>query len=437
MVSFDDSTQNKGVSFDVNAKRDSDLREEECSDVFNANEFHAKFGSTDSNPVIEKDFSYDVVGRLSRWEGGRINNPYQNTKQNNSQSDERVFLVAQEDISLGEFCRQFFKPSYDLTEVTVEDIDRTKLMHDRFLNSSQFDFNYTTLLVIAAAIAALGLANDSSASVIASMLVSPLMGPVTSVAYGLSIGDFKMVRMGLVTEIASLIVCVVVGALFAAVMLPFNISKNGLWPTGEMESRGTMTNFLVGIPIAFFSGLGVAVGLLDSQTNSLVGVAISASLLPPAVNCGMLYVIEWSHLGDSENSYITAGTISMCLTLVNILFIIIASMLMFRLKETLPIEKSIFWTDLGIARKIYHNVALFPVVQQAPDDVEIKKRVTKFFPRASAMILQTDFRPETSNSSDITSGGPMNLSSNNSSLKSSFKYQWSNTSSKSVHFPTD
>ena len=151
----------------------------------------------------------------------------------------------------------------------------------------------------------------------------------------------------------------------------------------------------------------------------------------------MLYVIEWSHLGDSEHSYITAGTISMCLTLVNILFIIIASMLMFRLKETLPIEKSIFWTDLGIARKIYHNVALFPVVQQAPDDVEIKKRVTKFFPRASAMILQTDFRPETSNSSNLTSGGPMNLSSNNSSLKSSFKYQWSNTSSKSVHFPTD
>jgi len=434
MVSFDDSTQNKGVSFDVNARMDSDLREEECSDVFNANEFHAKFGSTDSNPVIEKDFSYDVVGRLSRWEGGRINNPYQKTKQNNAQSDERNFLVAQEDISLGEFCRQFFKPSYDLTEVTVEDIDRTKLMHDRFLNSSQFDFNYTTLLVIAATIAALGLANNSSASVIASMLVSPLMGPVTSVAYGLSIGDFKMVRMGLVTEIVSLIVCVVVGALFAAVMLPFDISDE--WPTGEMESRGTITNFLVGIPIAFFSGLGVAVGLLDSQTNSLVGVAISASLLPPAVNCGMFYVIEWSYLGNSDN-YFKMGNISMGLTLVNILFIIIASMLMFRLKETLPIEKSIFWTDLGIARKIYHNVALFPVVQQAPDDVEIKKRVTKFFPRASAMILQTDFRPETSNSSDITSGGPMNVSSNNSSLKSSFKYQWSNTSSKSVQFPTD
>ena len=39
---------------------------------------------------------------------------------------------------------------------------------------------------------------------------------------------------------------------------------------------------LLGIPIAFFSGLGVALSVIDEQTSSLVGVAISASLLPPA-----------------------------------------------------------------------------------------------------------------------------------------------------------
>ena len=57
------------------------------------------------------------------------------------------------------------------------------------------------------------------------------------------------------------------------------------WPTQEMLSRGTRTTFLAGIPIAFFSGLGVAVSVLDDQTSSLVGVAISASLLPPAGKC--------------------------------------------------------------------------------------------------------------------------------------------------------
>ena len=46
----------------------------------------------------------------------------------------------------------------------------------------------------------------------------------------------------------------------------------------EMVSRGTMEFFYVALPVAFFSGLGVAVSVLDNQTSSLVGVAISASL---------------------------------------------------------------------------------------------------------------------------------------------------------------
>jgi hypothetical protein len=46
---------------------------------------------------------------------------------------------------------------------------------------------------------------------------------------------------------------------------------------GIMATRATWLNFMVGLPIAFFSGLSVAVSLLDDQTSSLVGVAISAS----------------------------------------------------------------------------------------------------------------------------------------------------------------
>ena len=54
----------------------------------------------------------------------------------------------------------------------------------------------------------------------------------------------------------------------------------------------TCTLLIASILVAFFSGLGVAVSLLDDQTNSLVGVAISASLLPPAVNSGII-MISW------------------------------------------------------------------------------------------------------------------------------------------------
>jgi uncharacterized membrane protein len=40
----------------------------------------------------------------------------------------------------------------------------------------------------------------------------------------------------------------------------------------------------VGVCIALPSGAGVALSVLGGNTGSLVGVAISASLLPPAVN---------------------------------------------------------------------------------------------------------------------------------------------------------
>jgi hypothetical protein len=121
------------------------------------------------------------------------------------------------------------------------------------------------------------------------------------------------------------------------------------------------------VQVAFFSGLGVAVSLLDEQVNSLVGVAISASLLPPAVNCGIIWVsyafYKKDIFGDPNTEYTrhdfrSAGWVSLGLTLVNIAMIWISSMLMFRLKEVLPIEKKVFWSDLGIARKIYKGKAV-------------------------------------------------------------------------------
>lgn len=158
------------------------------------------------------------------------------------------------------------------------------------------------------------------------------MGPVTAIAYGITIGDFKLVRMGVVTEVVSLLVCVIIGLVLAGIFLAIGAADEwptDEWPTDEMTNRGTLGNFYAGIPIAFFSGLGVAVGLLDSQTNSLVGVAISASLLPPAVNSGMLLVVHFSEDGQFWDEAMW----SLLLTVMNIVVIIVASMLMFRLKE--------------------------------------------------------------------------------------------------------
>ena len=172
-----------------------------------------------------------------------------------------------------------------------------------------------------------------TATIIASMLVSPLMGPVMGMAYAATIQDFKMFRIACFTEIVSLLSCIIIGVIVSLSMTPFKVSED--FPTYEQSSRGTVENLYIGIPVAFFSGLGVAVSVLDEQTSSLVGVAISASLLPPAVNAGMLWATHFFYKGEGEApiGLLQDGLISLVLTIVNIIMIIISSMIMFRLKE--------------------------------------------------------------------------------------------------------
>jgi hypothetical protein len=56
-----------------------------------------------------------------------------------------------------------------------------------------------------------------------------------------------------------------------------------------MRGRSEMKSLMVGVLVAIPSGAGVALSILAGNSGSLVGVAISASLLPPAVNCGILW----------------------------------------------------------------------------------------------------------------------------------------------------
>lgn len=75
---------------------------------------------------------------------------------------------------------------------------------------------------------------------------------------------------------------------------------------------------------------------------------------------------------DTSTEYVAdQGLLSLFLTFANILLIWMASMLMFRMKEVLPIEKNVFWSDLGVARKIYRKRALLQVIQA--DEIPVGK----------------------------------------------------------------
>ena len=83
----------------------------------------------------------------------------------------------------------------------------------------------------------------------------------------------------------------------------------------------------------------VATALTDVKgaTAGLIGVAISASLLPPAVNAGMLWCLaifgpavvesddDISYDVDDQSELFELGAVSFCLTMVNILCIFVVA----------------------------------------------------------------------------------------------------------------
>jgi len=128
--------------------------------------------------------------------------------------------------------------------------------------------------------------------------------------------------------------------------------------------------------------MGVCLSILGGNTSSLVGVAISASLLPPAVNTGICLVygiflktgsVETPDSMKDAQDLARIGGISFALTVINILCIWISGLVMFEIKEVAPTQsKSAFWAkDIKVARELNQKKDLPPV------DVSVIRRGLK------------------------------------------------------------
>jgi len=94
-----------------------------------------------------------------------------------------------------------------------------------------------------------------------------------------------------------------------------------------------------GVLIALPSGIGVAVSVMSENVASLVGVAISASLLPPAVNLGIYLGLAMA-LDDFTRDEAIAGMYSFLLTIENISIIYFTSLGVLYLKRFVVKSKS-------------------------------------------------------------------------------------------------
>lgn len=177
-----------------------------------------------------------------------------------------------------------FKYVQSTTQKSVEEL------WNEIVDLSVDNRSFYTSLCMASVIASVGLLTNSAVVVLSAMLISPLMGPILSGAFALAIRDTRLLQQAVLAECRAAVATFLCGAV-CALLFGTYFSKHYELPTAEMESRSTPQGLVSGCIIALASGVVIGNAVTQSGVNSLVGVAISASLLPPIVNSGILLTL--------------------------------------------------------------------------------------------------------------------------------------------------
>ena len=158
-----------------------------------------------------------------------------------------------------------------------------------------FSSIYILMNCLAAALATFGLLNNDVVVIIASMIVAPLLGPIILTSLGLlSLETTSFIKRGLLAEITGISVTVVVGGLMV-VITQYLITLGILGDftielTTEVRNRTELT--LPIIALALLGGLAAGIVVARGLDVSIVGVAIAASLCPPAATIGILVALR-------------------------------------------------------------------------------------------------------------------------------------------------
>lgn len=139
------------------------------------------------------------------------------------------------------------------------------------------------LLVLASAIATYGLLSDSVATVIGAMIVAPLMLPIMGLAFGVSLGDRRAILKSFTISVLGIGTAIAVGW----------VLTRGFSSVVDVESNAQImartSPRLIDLMAALATGLAgaYATGRKD-VSDTLPGVAIAISLVPPLANVGIL-----------------------------------------------------------------------------------------------------------------------------------------------------
>ncbi|WP_313034953.1 DUF389 domain-containing protein, partial [Massilia alkalitolerans] len=148
------------------------------------------------------------------------------------------------------------------------------------------------ILMFAILVASIGLNINSPAVIIGAMLISPLMGPIVGIGYGIGIYDFTLIRRSLANLGIAAVISLATSTLYF-LLTPLDEAQS------ELLARTTPT--LWDVLIALAGGLAGIIGMTRREKSNVIpGVAIATALMPPLCTAGYgLANANWAVFGGA------------------------------------------------------------------------------------------------------------------------------------------
>ena len=257
-------------------------------------------------------------------------------------------------------------------QINLENRIPRKELYQARIASSKPSLGFFVLLLCAAVIATLGLISNSTAVVIGAMIVAPLMDPILSLAFALSISNNKLAKRSLLTVLIGVITVIATAALLAWILDVSEVNR-------EMTSR-TAPN-LIDLGVAVAAAVAGSFSMTRERlSNSLAGVAIAVALVPPLCVCGI-----GLSMGNEVVAVFGRGTVagltnqisegSFLLFLVNLIGITVASLFIFLVQRYGSIVQC--WRNLLVWLALL-GLLCFPL-SSALQDFSIKQEIVSRF----------------------------------------------------------
>ena len=204
-------------------------------------------------------------------------------------------------------------------------LDRDKEFYhrteDSIISGIHFKGFNLYILICAILICSLGLDVNSTAVIIGAMLISPLMGPIIGMGFGLGTTNWDILKTAGRNYLIATLIALLTSTLYFLIS-PLHLEQSELL----VRTQPTIYDVL----IAFFGGFaGIMATATKQKGNVIPGGAIAIALMPPLCTAGFwLAALNYNFLLGALYLYI-----------INTVFIVMATFLAFQLLR-MPIRQS-------------------------------------------------------------------------------------------------